>query len=345
MRVRSAASGRDSLAERGRGGGGRAGRTAPPAGRASGQPRGPAGWTCGQGGCAAQGAKDDHEALEDRDHVERLEVAQPDREHIKRDARASHRDRRKQVRRRPQEGVGAATLDLLDGPVIVAKAVGHLDHRLRGEHVARKAAAQCAQREAGGETALSQDDVGHRAAVQREDHIVDDGRWPAEERDVLCHGAVDVVVIAAQPHDHRADADQHGANQARGRQFFLQSVWCEEHVPHHDHAGARRDDRLRCEAVSRQVEHRVEHCGEKQAERIVAHLLCDHSVAEELLTNGTGQGGDHVQDDADPPELRRRDGGGKHRWELGSSAAEPPRGCASRLHHTRKAKFGTCKFE
>ena len=95
-------------------------------------------------------ARDDHEALENGDHVQRLEAPQPNRQHVQRDAGERERHRREQVGVHCEEGIERAGGGGARVVVVVRHhALGHLDHRLRGEHVAGECAAQSAAEEAG----------------------------------------------------------------------------------------------------------------------------------------------------------------------------------------------------
>mmetsp|Transcript_23695 Transcript_23695/g.70362 ORF Transcript_23695/g.70362 Transcript_23695/m.70362 type:complete len:279 (-) Transcript_23695:355-1191(-) len=82
---------------------------------------------------ARDGARDDHEALEDGDHVQRLEGAQPDREQVERAAGECERDGDEEVRVGRQEGVLLAPSrgGRLGVAPVEGDALDHLDARLR----------------------------------------------------------------------------------------------------------------------------------------------------------------------------------------------------------------------
>eukprot|EP00310_Coccolithus_braarudii_P000336 CAMPEP_0183380778 /NCGR_PEP_ID=MMETSP0164_2-20130417/126106_1 /TAXON_ID=221442 /ORGANISM="Coccolithus pelagicus ssp braarudi, Strain PLY182g" /LENGTH=242 /DNA_ID=CAMNT_0025558379 /DNA_START=523 /DNA_END=1249 /DNA_ORIENTATION=- len=153
---------------------------------------------------AADGAGDDHEALEDGDHVEGLELGEREAEEEEGDRCEGERDQDEEVGVDSVEGIGLAARGLSGG----GQALNHLYHRLGGEHVSGERATVGTDDEAhydGRATVVVVDADGRPYA---EETIVHARRRPCKELKVLINGTIDLLVVAKEPDTDRAEADE-----------------------------------------------------------------------------------------------------------------------------------------
>mmetsp|Transcript_5034 Transcript_5034/g.16370 ORF Transcript_5034/g.16370 Transcript_5034/m.16370 type:complete len:342 (-) Transcript_5034:125-1150(-) len=254
---------------------------------------------------ARDGARDDHEALEDGDHVQRLEGAQPDREQVERAAGECERDGDEEVRVGRQEGVLLAPSrgGRLGVAPVEGDALDHLDARLCRHHVACEEASERPGGEASPKVGPAPEVVEADGGDGGEADVVELRERAREEREILVDGPLVHEVVPEEARAGGAEDDQQRAALARGREHLAERKGREHHVPDNHHPRHRRDDGLSSEGVRGYVKNGIDDGREEHPQRNEPVVLRDRSMAQQLLPTRSTQRGDAVEEDAHPPQV------------------------------------------